>query len=612
MLSRRQALLATATVFSTALLLGQEGSPRQYTVQTVAGADPVRDNGRAVLGIFDNITAVAFGPNGELYIADSVAQRIRKVVPDASQTVPEYRYVSGIITTFAGTGGGYFNGNDEEAPANETPVNRPMGLAVDGQGNLYIADSGNRRIRRVTPDGVISTVLREGLGVVTGLAFDRDGNLCFLDIATNTGLGVAKRIAMEGGSVSVIPGTEALRNPIALAFGPDNTAFIIETGTNSVRVVAQDGTSSRLEAAGIVAPRALAFDREDNLFVADGSTRLIIKLNADSTTGEPILPPFGAPAAMAFDPSGNLALAFAQQINLWVPSQASLGAPVVGEQNRRGRDGGPALETLFYRPAGAVGGDAGDVFIVSAEAAGIRRVRGSDGIVESIRSTNGVGIPGGVHRDRNGNLWVTDVTAHRLLRVDGSSLLAQVVAGVGRPGDTGDNGPAVEAALLGPTSVVTDPAGNVYLLSGGRVRRIDATTGIISAFAQGPISGLATDDDGNVYVADLRQIRKFAADGTLIDELETGASGVAFDSVTQSLFLTNANALYRWNAESRERELVAGDPAVPGYDAGHFNNPGPVSVDAAGNLFVTDRNNHRIRKVTASSETSRIPRAIED
>ena len=78
------------------------------------------------------------------------------------------------------------------------------------------------------------------------------------------------------------------------------------------------------------------------------------------------------------------------------------------------------------------------------------------------------------------------------------------------------------------------------------------------------------------------------------------------------MFLTSAHAVYRWNAETRERELVAGDPSVPGYDEGHFNNPGALSADAAGNLFVTDRNNHRIRKVTVSSETSRTPRAIED
>jgi hypothetical protein len=177
---------------------------------------------------------------------------------------------------------------------------------------------------------------------------------------------------------------------------------------------------------------------------------------------------------------------------------------------------------------------------------------------------------------------------------------------VGRPGDSGDGGPASEAQLLGPAAMTWDAAGNLYLQSGNRVRKIDAATGIISAFAPGPVSGLALGQDGSIWVANLVTLRKYSTSGELLAQLDIGASGVAVDDKGQ-VILARGHAIFRMGptvTSAAELERIAGQEQ-PGFsgDGGdaleaQFNSPGPLWFDAAtGAIVVTDRNNHRIRKL---------------
>jgi streptogramin lyase len=589
MLARLLLLLQTLS----ALTFGQQ----QYSVWTAAGGDPVRDNGPAGSAILENIAAIAFDSAGNLYIADNVTNRVRKVVPARDEAFPELRYVRGTVTTIAGTGAPYYAGDG--GLAIEAYLSRPNGVAVDGEGNVYIADSGNRRIRRVGADGMIFTIAGADspLGVLQGLAFDRENRLNFLEIATSTGLGVLKRITAEG-AIEMVPGTGALRNPILAAFSPDQTIFIIETGTNSIRRVTSDGESSTFE-AGFVAPRSLTFDAQGAMYVGDGGTRQIFRVDADGSKTA-ILPPLGPPQVLAFDPEGHLAIAFTQQINLWVPGQTAFGAPVVGEQSRSGRNGIPAWESLIYRPVGPATDSAGNLYVGASETSGIRVV-GADGIIQIYRPGNAVALPAGIVGDRAGNKWFSDVGNHRVVRVTADGAF-QVVAGVGRPMDTGDGGPANEAALVAPSAMAIDLNGNLYVLTNNRVRKINAADGTINAFAPGPVNAIATDVSGNVYVSDLRQIRKFSPDGTMIDALPFGSNGLAFDGAGNLIF-SSGHAIYKMTPDG-ERSILAGSD-VPGYtgDGGdaffaQFNNPGTIWIDATGTIYVNDRANHRIRKLT--------------
>lgn len=563
----------------TVTLLAFAEQQQQYAVSTVAGGDAVRDNGDAVLGIFENISATAMDVDGNLYIADSLANRIRKVTPNLSDPIPELRYIRGVITTFAGTGAPYFSGDG--GPANQAALNRPTAVAVDRDGNVYIADSVNRRIRRVDSDGVITTIMGDDtpLGIVAAMAFDRDNILHFLEVDPPTGLGSAK-MWTPAGTVTVVVGSEGLRNPVSMAFAPDNTLYIVEIGTNSVLRVAADGSTSKVDAP-FIAPRAVTFDLEGNLYVGDAGNRQIFKVSSDGTI-TPILPPLGGPVALLFDREGNLLVAFTQQINLWVPGETSFGAPVIGEQNLRGRDGGPATESLIFRPVG-VAPVLDKIFITSSANPGVREV-GQDGIIQSIRVTQGISNPGAVLVDRDLNLWVTDPIGNRVVQF--SAL-----------GGTRTFGGTTETPLIGPNAMALDNQGRLYVFGANRIRRIDTISGLIEAFAEGPLTAIAIDAEDNIYLADARQIRKLSPDGAQLDVIPTGAFGLAIDDAGNLIF-SLGHSIYMLDASTNERHRIAGSD-IPGYSDTQFNNPGALSYDpSTGAIFVVDRGNHRIRKLT--------------
>ena len=118
-----------------------------YNISTVAGSDWVGDNGPATSAILLQAQGIAIDLAGNIYISDAGNHRVRKIS-------------GGVITTFAGTGVAGFSGDG--GPAASAQLNSPYGLALDGVGNLYIADLGNARVRRVAIDGNISTVAGGG------------------------------------------------------------------------------------------------------------------------------------------------------------------------------------------------------------------------------------------------------------------------------------------------------------------------------------------------------------------------------------------------------------------------------------------------------------------
>src|ERR1700722_9381244 len=139
-----RAILAVMYVVTTVVV----GQPVAYTINTVAGSDWVGDGGPAISGVLVQAQGLATDGSGNLYIADAGDHRVRKVA------------ANGVIETIAGTGILGFSGDG--GPAAQARLNSPYGLALDPQGNLYIADLGNARVRRVAPDGTITTVAGGG------------------------------------------------------------------------------------------------------------------------------------------------------------------------------------------------------------------------------------------------------------------------------------------------------------------------------------------------------------------------------------------------------------------------------------------------------------------
>jgi sugar lactone lactonase YvrE len=253
--------------------------------------------------------------------------------------------------------------------------------------------------------------------------------------------------------------------------------------------------------------------------------------------------------------------------------------------------------------------------------------------------------------DAAGNLLIADTGNNRIRRVDGATGVITTVAGTGPTGSeagsfSGDGGPAVNANLRFPSSVAVDASGNLYIADGGnhRIRRVDSVTGIITTAAGsgsfgfsgdgGPAtdaqlapSDIAVDASGNLFIADANnnRIRRVdGATGVITTVAGTGTAGhsgdggpatsaslfsprgVAVDAAGNLFFAVASNRIRRVDAATGIITTVAGSGASgfsgdggPAISASLFG-PAGVAVDAAGNLFIADFRNNRIRRVEAA------------
>ncbi len=315
-------------------------------------------------------------------------------------------------------------------------------------------------------------------------------------------------------------------------------------------------------------------------------------------------------------------------------------------------DGGPATNASLWFPMGVAVDKAGNVYIADHYNMRIRKVSAS-GIITTFAG-NGVGdfsgdhgpaasaslwFPMGVAVDTESNVYVGDSENHRIRRVNNDGKVI-TVAGGGPCCSLGDGGSATRATLRDPTGVSMDPAGNIYIADTRhyRVRKV-SRNGIIATVAGYGVSafngdgGLATtaglsadwvvaDAMGNVYITDSSnaRIRKVTPSGTIITFAgggpccspgDGGPATQAFLNNPRGLALDTAGNLYITEAQSgRIRKVTPGGiistvagggtleaDGVPATSAFLFQ-PWGVAVDSVGNLYISDTGNNRVRKVT--------------
>jgi sugar lactone lactonase YvrE len=500
------------------------------------GGGPLGDGGLANRARLASPQGIAVDANGEIYIADTNNHRVRKVASN------------GTMSTVAGTGAPGFAGDG--GPAANAQLAFPQGVAVDALGNLYIADTNNQRVRRVTPDGLIITVAGNGtrsyggdggqatsaqLYDPTGVAMDANGNLYISDrgnyrvrrvsaagaISTFAGNGTRGYSGDNGPAASA-----QLYDPIQVALDATGNLYIADALNGRIRRVTPAGTISSVAGNGVPG------------FSGDGSLAVNAQLNK--------------PAGVAADPAGNLYIA--------------------DTDNRRIR------KVLTGGSISTVAGDGTTGF-------------SGDGAAAATAQLN---EPQGVALDASGMLLIADTANHRVRQVAPGGTIV-TLAGSGSPGFSGDSGAATSAQLFAPAGVAVDASGNVYIADSNnhRVRRI-TSGGLISTFAgTGALGysgdgspaasatlhypyGLAIDGAGNLYIADTRnaRIRKVNPAGTITTVAGTGAEGFAGD----------------------------GGPAA----SAQLYAPLAVAVDTPGNLYIADTYNHRIRKVTPEGAISTV------
>lgn len=259
------------------------------SVTTLAGGNEGFSDGVGAAASFNTPSALALASDGNLFIADTANNRIRKITPEAR------------VSTVAGDGtAGYVDG-----PAAQAQFNGPMGVAVDARGNVYVADTYNDRIRMIAADGQVSTIAGGGTpgyadGDRTSALFDTPGGIAVTTegniIVADTGNDRLRKISPEG-NVTTLPVNEELSNPVGIALSHDNFLYVTELDRSRVVQIAPDGTVREIAGDGFNQPTGIAInprsDQPAELYVADSGNYLVRKLDqtvasAAATTADPL------------------------------------------------------------------------------------------------------------------------------------------------------------------------------------------------------------------------------------------------------------------------------------------------------------------------------------
>ena len=565
------------------LYIGELGFIRKVSVSgiitTIAGnfgyGGYSGDGGQAIDAQIKTYGGLAVDAAGNIYIGDGGNERVRKID------------VSGVITTVAGNGVDGYSGDGGQATA--ASMSFPNGVAVDGNGNLYIADTGNQCIRKVTPKGTITTLVSSGLTNPYTIALDSSGALYIGGYFT----------IYEVPPGSTMPQVIAGDSGIGGGFGGDNGPAV----------------NARFNVNGV----PIAFDNRGNLFLADTFNYRVRKISggvittiagvaffpANHTPARdiPLLLPADTPSTaelvggMAFDAFGNLFISEPDNNRVlkistdgFLTTFAGTGLPGYSG------DLGPAAQATLTAPGG-LAFYGGALYIADSGSNAIRRVT-PDG---TITTFSVVTYPNGLAFDSAGNLFAT-CNGSQVCKIDPGGNVT-IVAGTGNynpNGASGDGGLATNATFVSPSGIVVDGSGNIYIADYWDSRvRVVRPSGVIEPFAgtsrtedgdgdNGPatranlglLSGLTLDANGNLYIA----------------ETYYGLSG--------RVRVVNTSGIINTVAGGGPPDQVGdGLPAVKAT----LITPVGLAFDSSLNLYVADGGSNRVREILASRPVLQVP-----
>lgn len=569
-----------------------------WMVTTLAGSARLfgAADGTNSFARFNEPTGVAVDNAGNLYVADQSSSTLRKVTPD------------GVVTTLAGSVGSFLSNDGSNSVAR---FNRPAGVAVDPAGTkIYVADAGNHTIRQVVPIGtnwVVTTIAgTAGLsgfyngtnGTITfgvfvlgpqSLALDSEGNLIVADIGnaairklTQVGTNWIASTLAGNGNIGTADGTNnnaQFYNPFGVALDPAGNIYVND-GDNLVRKITPIGTNwvvSTLAGGG-------GFGYLDGL----GTHSL-----------------FNGLAGIAVDAAGNMYAADANNntIRLITPAGTNgLVSTLAGLPSNWGTNDGVGATARFYLPFGIASDTASNLYIGDQSGNLIRKIT-PDGTVSTLAgdsfggnhdATNANATlrqPSGVALDGAGNIYVADAGNYEIRRVSpvGTNWVVTTLAGNGTIGSRdATNKTATFSFFFG---LCVDSATNIYVADtmNNTIRRVSpaGTNWVVTTLAGNASSfgsndgtnkaaqfyypyGIAVDSATNLYVADYNNmtIRKIRPVGT--NWVTTTIAGLAG-------FFGSADGT---NSDAR------------------FLYPQGITIDPAGNLYVSDGGNATIRRVS--------------
>ncbi len=653
--------LILLVAFASALagpLAAQTATP--YAIHTIAGSGSLGDGGPATAALLEFPYSVVVDPTGNLYIGDYGDGLIRMV--DTAGTITSLAYgvavsmktdakgaiyasdglfriyriqPNGNIEIFAGSKLGY--GGDGGA-ATAAQFSLPGGVAVDGQGNVYVADTYNQRVRKITSDGKIQTIAGNGIAAfgkenVTAadspLAYpnavevDSAGNIYIAEefrIRKINTSGVITTIAGNGFS----PGdglaiNTAIGLTVALAMDKADNLYLADSDFNLVRMISPQGRVTTLAGsqtpgfAGdgtytsmINGPMGLAVDTKGNVYIADTINQRIRKLNPagliTTVAGTSHYVGDGGPATSALllrpeqaihDSDGNLIVSDTYNNVLRKVDSKGVITTIAGNGtcNYSG-DLGKASAATFCLPRGIVYDSTGNLFVADWGNCVVRKID-TKGIITTVvgngkcasttsTSTGSLSGPWGLVFDSRGTLFISDGDLNRIYSssLSGAPGTFAVVAGTGESGYSGDGGLSSGARLKTPTLLTIGPDGNLYFSDSGndKVRKIQMNQGIpgiISTVTIPAVQGIAlTSPDGIVFDAAGNMFVAWENSDVITRTTPTGATTII--------------------AGTGGTGFSGDDGLAP---MAEFSSPAGLSIDSAGNLFATDLFNNRVREL---------------
>ena len=597
------------------------GSGEEGAVSTLAGnGTPGSGNGSLAGASFRNPQGVALDGRGNLWVADTGNHAIRRI-----------NLVTGQVETIAGEAGA---SGSSDGSGTSARFNAPVGLAIEAESTasqlerqwrgdapppvtVLVADSGNGLIRRVDETGQVETVgsVESALSSVSSFSID--------------------------GPTSTASATPTFSSPTAIALDASGNIFVSEAGSGEIRTLLRTGVLvSAVEPGTFTNPTGIAIAEDGRVIVADseqGTQQLsygapeIMAINPEEigTSGGETIEVTGR----NFAPDTIVILAGVVVTDPTISDTRTLSFEVPALPGGRttltlSHRGGLAQAPLVVRPVPLTELEAGYITTVAG---------GSTFAGEGELATDVPMSPYGVAIDDVGNIYVADSSNDRVRRIDSRTGRVTTVAGTGGEilfGMNGDGGLAIAATFNAPDGVAFDRAGNL-LVSAGDIRRVDATSGIVTTVVDGEygfcgdeggppagfyyISGFAVDSDGNMFIADLnnQRIRRFNAEtnelttiagsctpgfdgdgGTAVDALLNSPNGVAFDEARNVLYIADSgnDRIRSIDLSTETISTFAGGGSVSeGVGDGQpatsaiLNGPTGLAIDASGNLLIASR-----------------------
>ncbi len=564
------------------------------------------DGGPAIDARFNCPHDLAQDKDGNLYLSDLCNQTYRRI-----------DYETGIVTRVAGSGKTGRGGDG--GPALEAEMDTHCGIAIDDDGNLYLSSEWANNVRRV--DAATGTIELFAGQDARHHPSETDGSRPYAGPALSLG-----GYSGDGGPKEAA----AFNHPEHLAFDSKGDLYVCDNSNHRIRKIdmktgivttvlgngdpASNGDGGPATEASTLMPDALCFDVHDNMYVGEKYGFRVRRVDAQTGIVTTIAGT-GVPGMGEEDVHGTESTCNSVEVGVWADPDGTVFFGDCGGRVRRIdgetgfvttvlggtsiHDGGPAGEAFVNTPGGIAAGLDGQVYFADA---GNQRVRGVDmktGVIRTVagngaRAYGGdggpateayLGNPADVSVDSQGRVVIADTRHGHVRRVEADGTI-RGIAGAAFQWDKGDGGPAIGANLDHVQAVAHDADDNVYVGDNiGRIRRIDAKTGLIDTVAGvglsgytgdggpatqariGSPSGIVFDGAGTMYFSDSANhvVRKVDTEGVISTAIGTGQAGFSPD----------------------------GAPAIKAK----LDGPNGLAVRADGKLYVSDTGNNRVRVV---------------